>query len=102
MAKAATKKVNRTELIDAISMSMGISKTQAEKFLNTFVAVVTEKLTGGFEVNITGFGSFRVVTRRARKGTNPKTRQPMQIPPSTSVTYTVGKTLKEEVRSKKK
>jgi len=97
----ATKKVNKTELIEALAADMGISKSQAEKFLNSFVDVITEKLTAGYEVNITGFGVFKVVTRAARTGVNPKTREPMQIPASTSVTYKVGKTLKEAVRSSK-
>lgn len=94
----ANKKVNRTELIEALAEKLGSSKAQAEKFLNGFVDVVTEKLSNGYDVNITGFGSFRVVTRAARKGVNPKTREPMQIPASTSVSYKVGKTLREAVR----
>ena len=99
MAKSTTQKMNRTELVDSISLSLGVSKAQAEKFLNTFVSVVTDSLAKGVEVNITGFGVFRKVTRSARKGVNPKTRQPMQIAPSTSVAYKVGKTLKEAVKS---
>jgi nucleoid DNA-binding protein len=53
-------------------------------------------------VNITGFGVFKKITRKARKGVNPKTREAMQIPASTSVSYKVGKTLKEAVKSSKK
>jgi len=97
----STKKVNKTELIEALAADMGVSKSQAEKFLNSFVDVVTAKLTSDYEVNITGFGVFRVVTRAARTGVNPKTREAMKIPASTSVTYKVGKTLKEAVRSSK-
>jgi DNA-binding protein HU-beta len=101
MAKSTTQKMNRTELVDSISMNLGVSKAQGEKFLNTFVSVVTDSLAKGIEVNITGFGVFRKVTRSPRKGVNPKTRQPMQIAASTSVAYKVGKTLKEAVKSGK-
>jgi DNA-binding protein HU-beta len=99
---AKTVKVNRTELIEELSTKLGSSKAQAEKFLNTFVGTITEQLKKGTEVNITGFGVFKKITRKARKGVNPKTREAMQIPASTSVSYKVGKTLKEAVKSSKK
>jgi DNA-binding protein HU-beta len=91
-------KINRTELIDALASSVGVSKAQAEKFLNSFVDVVTAHLKKGNEVNITGFGIYRVVERKPRMGVNPKTRQPMKIGSSVSVAWRVGKTLKEAVR----
>ena len=98
---AKSTKVNRTEVIEELSLKMGVSKAQSEKFLNTFIETVTSQLKKGAEVNLTGFGIFRVVKRKARKGVNPKTRQPMQIAASTSVAYKVGKTLKEAVRNLK-
>lgn len=91
-------KINRTELISLLAEKLGISKAQAEKFLNSFVEVVTDTLVAGDEVNITGFGSFRKVTRSARNGVNPKTGERMQIPASNSVSFKAGKTLKEAVK----
>jgi DNA-binding protein HU-beta len=94
-------KINRTELIDALALNLGVSKAQAERILNSFVEVITEKLVAGMEINITGFGSFRPVTRSARDGINPKTRGKMKIPASKSVGFKVGKTLKEAVKGSK-
>jgi len=94
-------RINRTELVEALASGMGVSKSQADKFLGTFVETITENLEKGNEVNITGFGSFRVVTRAARKGVNPKTGAAMKIPASKSVSYKVGKTLREAVRNSK-
>jgi DNA-binding protein HU-beta len=92
------KKLNRTEFIEELSIKLGVSKSQVEKFMNGFIDLVTEKLTSGFDVNLTGFGLFRVTTRQARQGINPKTGQKMSIPASKSVGFKVGKTLKEAVR----
>jgi DNA-binding protein HU-beta len=66
-------KINRTQLIEALADKLGISNTQSEKFLTTYIDCVTENLQKGKEVNITGFGNFRVVTRKERMGVNPKT-----------------------------
>jgi DNA-binding protein HU-beta len=93
-----TKKINRTELINALSVKLGVSKAQAERVLNTFIDTITEQLVDGYEINITGFGSFKPVTRSSREGINPKTRAKMKIAASKSVRFKVGKTLKEAVK----
>ena len=91
-------KVNRTQLVEALASDMGGSKATAEKFLNSFVEVVTKHLKKGADINITGFGSFRVAATKARTGVNPKTRKPLQIKAGKAVRFKVGKTLKEAVK----
>lgn len=92
------KKVNRTEFIEELALKLGVSKSQVEKYMNGFVDLITEKLTSGYDVNLTGFGIFRVTKRQSRVGINPKTGQKMNIAASKSVGFKVGKTLKEAVR----
>ena len=48
-------------------------------------------------MSISGFGSFKVVQRKARKGRNPRTGEALQIPASKAVKFTPGKTLKENL-----
>ncbi len=91
-------KVNRTQLVEALAEDAGVSKTQAERFVTSFIAVVTKHLKKGADINITGFGSFKKVKRNARNGVNPKTRQPLKIAATNSVSFKVGKTLKEAVK----
>ena len=46
-------------------------------------------------MSIAGFGTFKVVDRKARKGRNPRTGEAVQIPASKAVKFTAGKALKE-------
>jgi DNA-binding protein HU-beta len=94
---ASSTKVTKTALIAKIADKLEVSQSQSEKFLNTFIEVVTENLKAGNEITITGFGTFKRTTRKARKGVNPKTGAPMDIAASTSVSFKTGKTLKEAV-----
>ena len=50
------------------------------------------------EVNITGFGAWKVSQRAARNGVNPKTKQKMVIPATKTPVFRAGKTLKEAIR----
>ena len=97
--KVAVKKINRTEFIDQLATKLTISKAKAEEMLSAFIELVTENLIGGTEVNLTGFGVFRPVARKARDGVNPKNGTKMKIKASKGVGFKVGKTLKEAVKN---
>jgi DNA-binding protein HU-beta len=98
MATKTVKKANRTQLIDKLSISLGVSKAQAEKTLNAVLESIIEMVKDGFNLNLTGFGSFYKTFRKDRIGVNPKTGEKMKIAASTSVGFKVGKTFKESVK----
>jgi nucleoid DNA-binding protein len=95
---ANTKKANRAELIEKLSVDLGVSKAQAEKYLNAVLQGIVGFVVDGYDVSLTGFGSFHQVARKARVGINPKTQAKMNIPASKSVGFKVGKTFKESVK----
>lgn len=91
--------MNKQDLIEALANKMGTGKVEAEKALEGFVAVVTEALKNGQEVNISGFGSFVVMNRSARMGVNPQNpEQKIQIAATKVPKFRAGKNLKDAVR----
>ncbi|MDD6182057.1 MAG: HU family DNA-binding protein [Desulfovibrionaceae bacterium] len=69
----------------------------AEGALDAVVASLREALAAGESVTFTGFGSFKVVERAARKGRNPRTGKEITIPASKVVKFTPGKGLKDAI-----
>ena len=51
----------------------GLSSREAARLVDTFFQLLRERLIKGEKVQITGFGTFLVKTRRERRGRNPKT-----------------------------
>jgi len=51
----------------------GLSSREAARLVDIFFRVLRERLLKGEKVQITGFGTFLVKTRRERRGRNPKT-----------------------------
>jgi DNA-binding protein HU-beta len=98
---AKRSKANRTQIIEKLAVVLGVSKAQSEKVLNAVLDTVQDMVTSGFDVNLTGFGSFYQVERKARDGINPKNGTKMRIPASKSVGFRVGKTFKEAVKASK-
>ena len=77
--------MNKTEFINAVAEKSGLSKVDAKKAVEAFVETVSSELKEGGKVALLGFGSFSVAEKSARKGVNPKTKQPIEIPARKSV-----------------
>lgn len=89
--------MNKTELIEAIAASAGLTKAQASKALDAFVDTVSDTLKKGDKVILIGFGTFETRKREARKGRNPQTKKEIMIPASTAPVFKAGKKLKDAV-----
>ena len=62
--------MNKSELIDAISQSAGLTKADSGRALDGFIKAVEEALKAGDSVTLVGFGTFSVKERPERKGRN--------------------------------
>ena len=92
-------KMNRTELISAMSEKSELTKVDTEKALKAFIDTVTEELKNGGKVQLVGFGTFEVAERAERQGRNPKTGEAITISASKSPKFKAGKALKDIVNA---
>lgn len=89
--------MNKTDLVAKIAGDNGLSKTAAEKALNSAIEGISDALKKGDSVTLIGFGTFSVSKRAARKGRNPQTGAEINIPAKNVVKFKAGKGLKESV-----
>jgi DNA-binding protein HU-beta len=90
--------MKKAEIIERMADEAGISKTAAGSALGAFTDCVTEALQGKEEkVTLTGFGTFSISNRKARKGVNPQTGETIDIKASKSVKFKAGKKLKDAI-----
>lgn len=89
--------MNRKELVDALAGKTGLTKKDAESFLNGLVTTVVGELKQGGSVNLVGFGSFKVTKRAAREARNPRTGAKINIPARKVPSFKPGKDLKDAV-----
>ena len=71
--------MNKTELVEKIAASAGLSKVDAKKALDATVAVIKDALVAGDKVQLVGVGTFSVNERPAREGINPATKEKIKI-----------------------
>lgn len=90
--------MTKEKLIAKIAASAGVTKVAAGIALNTFTDAVTTSLKKGKRVSLVNFGTFMVGKRKARKGRNPRTGEPLRIPASRVAKFSPGKGLKSALR----
>ncbi len=90
--------MNKAELIDAIATGASLTKVDAKKALDAFVAATTNALKAGDKVTLVGFGTFSVSSRSARKGRNPQTGKEINISAKKVVKFKPGAELSGTVK----
>lgn len=85
--------MNKAELIDKLAKDAGISKSQANATLDSFIEAVTKTLKSGNKVTLVGFGTFSVSKRAARTGRNPQTGETIKIKAKKVARFKAGKEL---------
>jgi DNA-binding protein HU-beta len=86
--------MNKAELIEYVAKKTDMTKRNAEDAVNaTFEGIKKNVRKDG--VQIVGFGSFTVASRKGRMGRNPQTGEPIKIKPSKTVKFRPGKDFKK-------
>ena len=82
--------MNKSQLIDAVSVKSGLTKVDSKKAVEALLEITKDELKKGEKVTIIGFGTFSVIEKRARKGLNPRTNEPIEIPAKKSPKFKAG------------
>ena len=94
-------KYGKTDLIREVSLDMpGITRDQVGHVVDATLAKIQQRVASGTPVTIPGFGTWLTSERAARRGTNLRTKQPIDIPATTAVRFKVGTTFKAAVAGK--
>ncbi|MHC4390170.1 MAG: HU family DNA-binding protein [Planctomycetota bacterium] len=97
--------MNKAELIEWLTSKHKDtfeSKAEADRALGAVIDGIKAGLKKDTKVQLVGFGTFEVKSRKARTGRNPQTGEKLKIPASKTVGFRPGKTLKDSVKGGKR
>jgi len=94
--------MNKSELVDALADSTGMTKADAGRAVDALFSpdggIIAKALKKGNCVQITGFGTFEAKSRKARTGRNPRTGQTIKIAATKTPSFRAGKGLKDGIK----
>jgi DNA-binding protein HU-beta len=89
--------MNKADLVSKVAKVVDTKKA-AQEAVDCVFSSITQSLKKGEDVTLVGFGTFKVVKRKARKGRNPYTGEAIKIKATKAPKFTPGKSLKEAVK----
>ena len=87
--------MTKAELVEEVARAAELNKRDAEVIVETVFDSIISALHKGEKVELRGFGSFRTRERGPRRGRNPKTGEPVDVPAKRVPYFKPGKELKE-------
>ena len=94
--------MKKADFIKAVAKQAGTSQKEADAVLAATLATIRDALKKGDSVAFLKFGTFKISKRAARKGRNPQTGKPIQIPAAKLPVFKASAAFKELVNGKKK
>ena len=83
----------KSELLQKIcNLHPNVLRKDVEKIFKIIFFEFTEALSRGENIEIRGFGRYKIVKRKARIGRNPKNSEPVQIPEKKTIKWKMSKT----------
>ena len=92
--------MTRTQLASHLAAALSLTRTDANRAVETVFTVIGDTLASGEPVTIAGFGTFTTrhrPARQARQARNPRTGDTIDVAASRTAAFKPGKTLREVV-----
>ncbi|MEE9428074.1 MAG: integration host factor subunit alpha [Paracoccaceae bacterium] len=91
------KTLTRMDLSEAVYNEVGLSRNESAQLVENVLAHLSDALVKGESVKISSFGTFKVRSKSARVGRNPKTGQEVPISPRRVLTFRPSHLMKDRV-----
>ena len=86
--------MTKADIVDVIASATGLTKVETEAVVDGFISTVIISLKEGKNIEIRGFGSFKVKKRRGRMARNPRTGEQVRVEEHYVPLFKVSKELK--------
>jgi nucleoid DNA-binding protein len=91
--------VTKADIVDVIASATGLTKVDTEAVVDGFIFTVIDAMKEGKNIEIRGFGSFKVKHRKGRMARNPRTGEQVMVEDRIVPTFKVSKEMKQIVNA---
>lgn len=96
----ADKNVTKKHLVDEITRQTKLSRHDVQTVVQGVLDQMISAIGSGQRIEIRDFGVFEVKERAARTAQNPKTLEPVPVPPKLAVRFKPGRLMKAALEAK--
>lgn len=89
--------MNKKELVQKAAEKAGFTQKDTQKLLDALLEIASDELAEGGSILLSGFGCLEAKTRKPRKGSNPRTGEPIDIPAVRTAVFRTGSALQAKL-----
>ena len=93
------KSMTKADIVEKIHTNTGLSKKDSAAMMEAVFAIMRESLEAGETIKISGFGSFEVNQKDARRGRNPQTGEAITIEARKVLTFKPSNVLRDAINN---
>jgi len=94
-----SKTITKSDLVNHLHERLGLNKLESKKLVEIFFEEIKTSLLNNREVKLSGFGNFKIHSKKERPGRNPKTGEPAIISARKVVTFKAGQKLRKKIET---
>ncbi|MBN1601300.1 MAG: integration host factor subunit beta [Chitinispirillaceae bacterium] len=87
----------KKDLVEKISDRTGLTQVDTKIVVESFLESVTEALQAGSNIEIRGFGRFKVKQKKARTARNPRTNEYIEVDAGFKPVFEASKELRKRI-----
>ena len=72
--------MTKADLVEMVAGKTGLTRSDVAAVVDEFLESVKKTLENGSNIEIRGFGTFKIKARKARKARNPRTGEEVPVP----------------------
>jgi nucleoid DNA-binding protein len=72
--------LTKADLVERVAEKTGLTRTDVAVVVDSLIDVIKKSLESGHNIEIRGFGTFKIKLRKARKARNPRTGEVVPVP----------------------
>ncbi|WP_019519374.1 integration host factor subunit alpha [Faucicola boevrei] len=89
--------LTKSEMVQYLMDNLSMTRQEGRMFVESFFGVLSESLTAGYHVKLSGFGNFELKQKNQRPGRNPKTGEAVAISARRVVTFKAGQKMRQRM-----
>ena len=93
--------VTKKEIVEGISLRTGLTQADTKAIVECFLDSVSRALAEGNNIEIRGFGRFKLRERKSRTARNPRTGEPVAVQAGVKPVFEASKELKNALNARK-
>ena len=91
--------VTKKDIVEIISNATGLTQVDTRIVVESFLEAISKALREGKNIEIRGFGRFKIKEKKARMGRNPHTNTPVQVPAGYKPVFQASKELRNRINA---